>query len=672
MKITLIGLFTVCILLSGNSQYYYPPIFNTGTHHPYNFANLGTTILSAPNDDVLSDWQALPFEWSFFELPVIGYYASDNGYITFDQSATTSVPPGSGFPPSNAIFAFWDSLELWNAPNGIAADKIRTFNYGEAPNRTHVISWYHISQSNPSGYPLNKLFFSIHLHECGDFDIVWNSHIGQGGSSLGDGSFGWNNVVGDIGFINPPIVFPEVETRQNDDMVWSFHWNEIQYDAAIIPSNSINTTFEVGYNSVNEEIRNNGSTEITSYDLHYSVDGGLPQTLPVSGISIPPYSIMSVDNSFIPYNFTNAGVTHNICVWIDNLNGLGSVDELPCNDTLCYDVFVITGAGAPVVNVVVEEFTGTWCPFCPAGTDLLNTIVNNNTDNVFPIAIHYNDLYETQHITAYQDKFNISFYPSAMIDRSLSQQAYPYIPLPANLWESEVTERLAKQSPVIVEVQHTFDPVSREIQAMVSAEFVDFAQGDFRFVLAITEDSIIGIQMGQTLADYRHDYVLRAMPSGVFGNFGVIPYSVVPSTTYSESFSYILPLEYEWDKISIIGFVAEYGFNQERLQILNAARKYSDEASGLGVEDNELFAEVEIYPNPAKDKFKINLQFKKSVLADIKIYNASGQEVSMIESRNYLSGQNEILVDTYNFDSGLYFVSIKTENQSITRSIVIE
>ena len=118
-----------------------------GTAAPYELLESATTtIMEAPTGtgdslpDQMSSWNVLPFAWAFYGASVGGYYVSDNGYIAFDSSASTplndTLPNVGG--PNNAIYAFWDDIEIKEGAN--AVDKVKSWTYGQSPNRVHVIS----------------------------------------------------------------------------------------------------------------------------------------------------------------------------------------------------------------------------------------------------------------------------------------------------------------------------------------------------------------------------------------------------------------------------------------------------------------------------------------------------------------------------------------------------
>ncbi len=80
---------------------------------------------------------------------------------------------------------------------------------------------------------------------------------------------------------------------------------------------------------------------------------------------------------------------------------------------------------------------------------------------------------------------------------------------------------------------------------------------------------------------------------------------------------------------------------------------------------NELESRFVIYPNPAKDVVKVSTV--NSQRSTIKVYNVMGMLVDEIEIN---SNETEINVSDYN--PGIYFFNIQTENGNVTKKIVVE
>jgi len=75
---------------------------------------------------------------------------------------------------------------------------------------------------------------------------------------------------------------------------------------------------------------------------------------------------------------------------------------------------IITITEKPVVVPVVEEFTGTWCGWCPIGFDGVENAHATFGDKVALIAIHCSDIMECSDFSALNGR--VSGYPGAIID----------------------------------------------------------------------------------------------------------------------------------------------------------------------------------------------------------------------------------------------------------------
>lgn len=93
--------------------------------------------------------------------------------------------------------------------------------------------------------------------------------------------------------------------------------------------------------------------------------------------------------------------------------------------------------------------------------------------------------------------------------------------------------------------------------------------------------------------------------------------------------------------------------------------------SVLGVEENVLSESVSLYPNPATNQVHIamnNVTFDK---LEITVVNNLGQRIQTIDTSR-AQGDNNISINVRNLSSGLYFVTIKADDTSITKKLLIE
>ncbi|MFM7668202.1 MAG: T9SS type A sorting domain-containing protein, partial [Bacteroidota bacterium] len=94
-----------------------------------------------------------------------------------------------------------------------------------------------------------------------------------------------------------------------------------------------------------------------------------------------------------------------------------------------------------------------------------------------------------------------------------------------------------------------------------------------------------------------------------------------------------------------------------------------DPSVGLDEESSEING-ISLYPNPANNETNIefNLQSKSDVT--ITVADLSGKTVSTTELTNVLNGANSAKIDCASLNSGIYYVTINTNNSSVTKKFV--
>jgi len=73
------------------------------------------------------------------------------------------------------------------------------------------------------------------------------------------------------------------------------------------------------------------------------------------------------------------------------------------------------------------------------------------------------------------------------------------------------------------------------------------------------------------------------------------------------------------------------------------------------------------YPNPAKNKTVINVEFTSSE-AVLRIYNVLGK---LVEEIIISSDQKRITLDVSDYQDGIYLYSIETDSQKVTRRMTV-
>ncbi len=252
-------------------------------------------------------------------------------------------------------------------------------------------------------------------------------------------------------------------------------------------------------------IINNGAEPLTSFDIKWT-DGTNTYTDNITGVNVPFYGT---------YDFTHSATlplteakSYSFQVWVENPN-VGTDNDLT-NDQASGSMYALEYA--PVRKMVVEEATGTWCPWCPRGTEWMDYMAENYPDDFIGIAVHNADpMTVAEYDSGLGDFPGFSGYPSVIIDRVLVTD-------PAET-ENEMAGSLERLVPSDVPtVTASLDVATRKISIDASTQFATaIADHDFRFNVVLVEDGVTGTGSGYNQAN---NYAGAAAPTDPIPGFG--------------------------------------------------------------------------------------------------------------------------------------------------------
>ena len=185
-------------------------------------------------------------------------------------------------------------------------------------------------------------------------------------------------------------------------------------DNCVVPSDfGTNYVLKGQTAQVPVKITNIGSQPLTSISYVIATDGtaSAEQTMSVSSIAFNESS-----NVNIPFASDSEAKKYAKTLTITKANGVAN--EASANSA---SGSLITILEKPVVVPVVEEFTGTWCGWCPVGFDGMEKTNEEFGDKVALVAVHCGDQMETSDYTPIANL--ASGYPSSIINREIS--SYP-------------------------------------------------------------------------------------------------------------------------------------------------------------------------------------------------------------------------------------------------------
>lgn len=476
----------------------------------------------------------------------------------------------------------------------------------------------------------------------------------------------------------------------DDGTGWNYGFcvDDVDVDEAIIPDfgaaalDGITTCFESTYvgNEVGGLIlvSNPGLNNINSLELAVTVDGTTANET-VTGLDIAALGGTGTVQLTSPI-LVGSGTT-NVSVEILSING--ETDPDASDNTV---EFSVSGNEfATDRGVFVEEATGTWCGWCPRGAVYMDILKECYGDHFVGIAVHNGD---PMAVSAYDSGIGnyISGYPSSVFERDQT-------PDPSQLI-APVEARAAVATPVKLRAGATYDSGTGAFQVSVEAHANSAMDGNYRFLVVVSEDGVTGTASGYNqvnyysgsgsawpldwysaqgstvpAADMVYNEVGRALIGGFDGEATTIS-GLGTGQIFTHHFAEVtMPTaiqNYDNVVINMVLFDGSGSVVNAWKQTFNETLEYvlSDENVILNVGD------VRVSPNPTAEDATLFLALEETADIAVDVVDVNGKVVSTTILRNQTGAVNVPILTT-DLSNGLYFVSAKVGNTIVTKRLVV-
>jgi hypothetical protein len=112
-------------------------------------------------------------------------------------------------------------------------------------------------------------------------------------------------------------------------------------------------------------------------------------------------------------------------------------------------------------------------------------------------------------------------------------------------------------------------------------------------------------------------------------------------------------------------------FTVDTLEI-DYVRIYQSAATGLNIEsDNQQIFDLKTAPNPASDYIIISYYLPENTDVNIEIRDLTGRLIQILTNEKQSSGQHQAKWNTQNLSSGVYFLTLNTGNNIMTKKCII-
>lgn len=236
-------------------------------------------------------------------------------------------------------------------------------------------------------------------------------------------------------------------------------------------------------------------------------------------------------------------------------------------------------------TVLIEEFTGIKCGYCPTGHRMAADVMNAHPGQVMCINYHTSSYasgtYTTEYGDALDDQARVQGYPSGTVNRHEFSDKDRLAMFPDE-YEKYAGQMLQMSAPVNIAANATIDRKTRHLTVNVSAYYTadansEAANGTNSLNIAILQDNVLGPQSGKEDNpdycegdQYRHMHMFRHF---LTGQWGEEISGITKGTEFTKTYEYDIPEKLGKEKpidavledLRIVVFIAE-----GRTEVLNA------------------------------------------------------------------------------------------------------
>ncbi len=179
-------------------------------------------------------------------------------------------------------------------------------------------------------------------------------------------------------------------------------------------------------------------------------------------------------------------------------------------------------------RVLIEDFTGAWCGWCPRVSHSIETLEQENNDKVVAVALHNNDKLR---FTPYEGNLSNTLWTKFGIPSN--QRGYPFAALNRQVeWETasgnamnlnQVLNAAKPSSTVGIKISSKLEKDKGTVN--VSLKFSETYSGTLNYVVYVVQDGIVLSQENYTTnyggkgtkKDFVHNSVAKAITGSIMG-----------------------------------------------------------------------------------------------------------------------------------------------------------
>ena len=331
-------------------------------------------------------------------------------------------------------------------------------------------------------------------------------------------------------------------------------------------------------------------------------------------------------------------------------------------------------------NVLIEQYTGTWCQWCPYGADSLAVVASRYGDRVVRTSWHDSDPMEIAAWDAMNSWIGVSGFPTASINR-VQWPGSNSIPISRGDWGTRAGYVVNNmRAPVGITItDKSYDPSTKTYSFKAKVFFHQSINADVRLNAVVTEDGFdyaqrrTNLQTGavETISPYIHKSVVMGIWPDIRGYQLSMSNSFTTQTEIEQVFTFTSP-HVNGDNAFLNVYVHTISNNNPG-PVLQAA----SQPLFFGVTDVDEMPVVENfglrqnYPNPFNPSTNVTYDVATRSHVRIALHDALGRHLGNLVDETTEAGSHTFTFDGANLQSGTYYLTMTAGDFVQTRSMTL-
>ena len=332
--------------------------------------------------------------------------------------------------------------------------------------------------------------------------------------------------------------------------------------------------------------------------------------------------------------------------------------------------------------VVVEEFTGVRCQFCPDGHTILKNIINQYPTEVTGIGYHPTTSGLTSPVSSTDpdlrrawpnDLYASSFalgnapMPSAFINRRVFGNTRWQS---RGVWSNYARNTRAQLSTVNVGMKAEYDTAFNLIIVDVEVYYTANTN-DHTLSILLTEDSVVATQIvsgSPTNSNYIHNHVFReSITMNTWGDS--IHTAPQRGNSYTKQFYFDNNLtRYNWKNLNVVAILRDV--TNEEITSGTEVHHIGPLNVSTGIEKLDFSQDIEMFPNPTEGTSTVQFTTTESTAITAKVFTVMGQEVDFVDFGTRSAGTQKLSLDVSELPAGVYMVELTAGNAKGVKRLI--